>query len=289
MKTIKELLSNKSRVNLICGASNAMIAKLAENAGFDGVWLSSFEMHAWNRLPDASILNVADYADAINKISDRINIPILVDSDEGGPSAINTIRMAREYSKAGAWGMCIEDNPSPKRCSFYGMKKEMEEIPKMVGKIRAAIEKNNKEGFAVIARTESLIQGRGIDVAMERARAYTDAGCDGFLIHNKNKTPEQVIEFCNRYHKEGLTTPLVIVPTTYNQMTVEQMRDCGVSLAIYANYSVRATVSALERMFAEVVGNGTLSAGNQYAVPMTKIFDLIAVDELQENQKRYGS
>ncbi len=289
MKTIKELLSNKSRVNLICGASNAMIAKLAENAGFDGVWLSSFEMHAWNRLPDASILNVADYADAINKISDRINIPILVDSDEGGPSAINTIRMAREYSKAGAWGMCIEDNPSPKRCSFYGMKKEMEEIPKMVGKIRAAIEKNNKEGFAVIARTESLIQGRGIDVAMERARAYTDAGCDGFLIHNKNKTPEQVIEFCNRYHKEGLTAPLVIVPTTYNQMTVEQMRDCGVSLAIYANYSVRATVSALEKMFAEVVGNGTLSAGNQYAVPMTKIFDLIAVDELQENQKRYGS
>ena len=289
MKTIKELLNNKSRVNLICGASNAMIAKLAENAGFDGVWLSSFEMHAWNRLPDASILNVADYADAINKISDRINIPILVDSDEGGPSAINTIRMAREYSKAGAWGMCIEDNPSPKRCSFYGMKKEMEEIPKMVGKIQAAIEKNNKEGFAVIARTESLIQGRGIDTAMERARAYTDAGCDGFLIHNKNKTPEQVIEFCNRYHKEGLTTPLVIVPTTYNQMTVEQMRDCGVSLAIYANYSVRATVSVLERMFAEVVDSGTLSAGNQYAVPMTKIFDLIAVDELQENQKRYGS
>ena len=78
MKTIKELLNNKSRVNLICGASNAMIAKLAENAGFDGVWLSSFEMHAWNRLPDASILNVADYADAINKISDRINIPILL-------------------------------------------------------------------------------------------------------------------------------------------------------------------------------------------------------------------
>jgi len=289
MKNIKDLLNNKEEVNLICGASNAMIAKLAENAGFDGVWLSSFEMHAWNRLPDASILNVADYADAISKISDRIDIPILVDSDEGGPSAINTIRMAREYSKAGAWGMCIEDNPSPKRCSFYGMKKEMEEIPKMVGKIRAAIEKNNKEGFAVIARTESLIQGRGIDVAMERARAYTDAGCDGFLIHNKNKTPEQVIEFCDRYHKEGLTTPLVIVPTTYNQMTVEQMRDSGVSLAIYANYSVRATVSVLERMFADVVNNGTLSAGNQYAVPMTKIFDLIAVDELQENQERYGS
>ena len=141
MKTIKGLLQNKEKVSLVCGASNAMIAKLAENAGFDGVWLSSFEMHAWNRFPDASILNVADYADAISKIADRVSVPILVDSDEGGPSAINTIRMAREYSKAGAWGMCIEDNPSPKRCSFYGMKKELEKTSITVGKVKAAVEK----------------------------------------------------------------------------------------------------------------------------------------------------
>ena len=289
MKTIKELLEEKDNVSLICGASNALIAKLAENAGFDGIWLSSFEMHAWNRFPDASILNVADYSDAVNKIADRVNIPILVDADEGGPSAINTIRMAREYSKAGAWGMCIEDNPSPKRCSFYGMKKELEKTSTTVGKIRAAVEKNNKEGYAVIARTEALIQGRGIDVAMERAKAYTEAGCDGFLIHNKNKTPDEVLQFAERYHKEGLETPLVIVPTTYNQMTVGQMKDAGISLAIYANYSVRATVAVVEEMFNKIVDSGTLSAGNDYAVPMTKIFDLIAVDEMKENQANYGS
>lgn len=289
MKNIKDLLNNKEEVNLICGASNAMIAKLAENAGFDAVWLSSFEMHAWNRFPDASILNVADYADAISKIADRIEVPILVDADEGGPSAINTIRMAREYSKAGAWGMCIEDNPSPKRCSFYGMKKELEKTNTTVGKIKAALEKSNKEGFAVIARTEALIQGRGIDVAMERARAYTDAGCDGFLIHNKNKTPDEVQRFCDEYHAAGLTTPLVIVPTTYNQMTTQQMKDAGVSVAIYANYSVRAAVKVLEEMFGKMISGGTLSAGNDLVVPMTKIFDLIAVDEMKENQEKYGS
>ena len=115
MRTIKELLDDDSGVNIVCGAANAMIAKLAENAGFDGVWLSSFEMHAWDRLPDASILNTTDYATAVSKMCDRVDIPILVDSDEGGPSAVNTIRMAREYSKAGAWAMCIEDNTSPKR------------------------------------------------------------------------------------------------------------------------------------------------------------------------------
>jgi phosphoenolpyruvate phosphomutase len=289
MKTIKNLLNDTNNVNLICGASNAMIAKLAENAGFDGVWLSSFEMHAWNRFPDASILNVADYADAIGKIADRINVPILVDADEGGPSAINTIRMAREYSKAGAWGICIEDNPSPKRCSFYGMKKELEKTSVTVGKIKAALEKNNKDGFAVVARTEALIQGRGIDVAIERAKAYTYAGCDGFLIHNKNNTPDEVMRFCDRYYKENLTTPLVIVPTTYNQMTVDQMRNCGVSLAIYANYSIRATVKVLEKMFQSVIDSETLSAGNDFVVPMTTIFDLIAVDEMKENQKKYGS
>lgn len=289
MKNIKQLLEDKENVSLFCGASNALIAKLAENAGFDGVWLSSFEVHAWNRFPDASILNVADYSDAISKISDRIDIPILVDADEGGPSAINTIRMAREYSKAGAWGMCIEDNPSPKRCSFYGMKKELEKTKTTVGKIKAAVEKNNKEGYAVIARTEALIQGKGIDVAMERAKAYTDAGCDGFLIHNKNSTPDEVLRFAERYHRDGITTPLVIVPTTYNQITVQQMKDAGVSLAIYANYSVRATVNILQEMFTQIIDGGTLSAGNDKVVPMSTIFDLIAVDELKENQEKYGS
>jgi len=289
MKTIKDLLNNKEKLSVVCGASNAMIAKLAENAGFDGVWLSSFEMHAWNRLPDASILNVADYADAVSKMADRIDVPILVDADEGGPSSINTIRMSREYSKAGAWGMCIEDNPSPKRCSFYGMKKELEKPEIMVGKVRAAIEKNNREGFAVVARTEALIQGRGHEVALERARMYTDAGCDGFLIHNKNKTPDEVLKFAELYHAAGLTTPLVCVPTTYNQVTTQQLHDAGFSLAIYANYSVRATVRVLQQMFTEVIDGQSLSAGNKHVEPMSTIFDLIWVDELIENQKRYGS
>lgn len=288
MKTIKQLL-NQEELSIACGASNAMIAKLAENAGFDAVWLSSFEMHAWNRFPDASILNVADYSDAINKINDRIAIPILVDADEGGPSAINTIRMAREYSKSGAWGMCIEDNPSPKRCSFYGMKKTLEKPETMIGKLRAAVDKNNKEDFAVIARTESLIQGHGFDVALERARMYTDQGIDGFLIHNKNKTPDEVLKFAELYHAANLTTPLVCVPTTYNQVTKKQLEDAGFSMAIYANYSVRATVKVLEVMFEKMIQGGSLSAGNDEVVPMTKIFDLIAVEEMKENQKKYGS
>ena len=288
MKSIKDLL-NDSKIRTICGAPNALIAKIIENHGFDGIWISSFEMHAIHRLPDASILNSTDYSHTINKISDRINIPILVDGDEGGPSSINTIRSVREYIKAGASGICIEDNPSPKRCSFYGMKKELENPDIMAGKLLAAIEKKIDPNFAVIARTEALIQKHGINVAMERARIYNDVGIDGFLIHSKSNGIREISEFAKKYHKIGFQAPLICVPTKYNQVTLKELEDLGFSLVIYANYSIRAIVKVLNDMFSDIKYNGTLSAGNKYVVPMAKIFDLIWVDELKENQERYGS
>ena len=288
-KTIKELLNDKSKAHTVVGAANALISELVERTGFDGIWVSSFELHAWNLLPDANILNTADYFDTISKISDRTSLPILVDSDEGGPSAINTIRMTREYEKAGASAMCFEDNPSPKRCSFYGMKAQLEKPEIMVGKIRAAVEKRLDKDFSVIARTEAFIQKHGIDVAMERAHMYTEAGCDGFLIHSKSKEPNEIFEFAERYHREGIKTPLVCVPTTYNQVTLNQLEDAGFSLVIYANYSVRAAVMALQKVFEDIKNGNSLSAANEDVVPMDTIFDLIRVDKLKKAQSKYGS
>jgi len=289
MKTIKELLNDDSKTNIVIGANNAMIAEIALRAGYDGVWVSSFESHAWNLLPDANILNTADYFDTISKISDRISIPILVDADEGGPSSINTIRMVREYEKAGASAMCFEDNPSPKRCSFYGMKQSLETPEIMCGKIKAAVEKRLDKDFAIITRTESLIQGHGHDVAMERARMYNDAGCDAFLIHSKSKNPDEVLKFADMYHKAGLRAPLVCVPTTYNTVNINELNSAGFSLAIYANYSVRAAVKSIEDIFVKMKEGGSLSHANDDIVSMEDIFDLIRVDQLKENQERYGS
>ena len=213
----------------------------------------------------------------------------MVDADEGGPSSINTIRMVREYEKAGASAMCFEDNPSPKRCSFYGMKQSLEAPEIMCGKIRAAVEKRLNKDFAIITRTEALIQGHGHEVAMERARMYNDAGCDAFLIHSTSKTPDEVLKFADMYHKAGLRAPLVCVPTTYNTITVDELNNAGFSMAIYANYSVRAAVKAIEDIFVKMKEGGSLSAANGDVVEMEKIFDLIRVDQLKANQERYGS
>jgi len=289
MKTIKELLNDDSKTNIVIGANNAMIAEIAMRTGYDGIWVSSFESHAWNLLPDANILNTTDYFNTISKISDRIDIPILVDADEGGPSSINTIRMVREYEKAGASAMCFEDNPSPKRCSFYGMKMSLETPELMCGKIRAAVEKRLDENFAIVTRTEALIQGHGQEVAIERARMYNDSGCDAFLIHSKSKTPDEVLKFADAYHAAGLRAPLVCVPTTYNAITVDELNDAGFSLAIYANYSVRSAVKSITDIFQKMQDGGSLSAANDDIVSMEEIFDLIRVDQLKANQKRYGS
>src|SRR5436305_1111318 len=146
---MSELLGG-SRAAVLFGVHNALGAKIAEEAGADGVWISSFEVHAAARLPDADILGTQDYVGVIQQIVDRVTIPVLVDGNAGGGNAINTIRLVREYEKAGAGGMCIEDNPFPKRCSFYdGMQDQLEFESTFSGKIQASVEKRLEEdGFA---------------------------------------------------------------------------------------------------------------------------------------------
>src|SRR6266699_4924090 len=126
--TLRELIS-RPHASVLLGVHSALGAKIAEEAGADGLWISSFEVHTAARLPDADILGTQDYVNVIHQIVDRVQIPVLVDGDAGGGNAINTIRLVREYEKSGALGMCIEDNPFPKRCSFYdGMQDDLEPV-----------------------------------------------------------------------------------------------------------------------------------------------------------------
>ena len=194
---------------------------------------------------------------------------------------------AKIAEEAGASGMCIEDNPFPKRCSFYdGMQEDLELESTFCGKILAAIEKRVDEGFAVIARTEALIKDLGLDVALERTRAYAAAGAEGILIHHKGSDPRPVLEFADRWYRSE-TVPLVCVPTTYNTVTYRQLDDAGFRLVIFANYGVRSIAKALQGTFEAVMANRRLADGDEHVVPMEEVFRLIYVDELKENEARY--
>jgi phosphoenolpyruvate phosphomutase len=284
--TIKDLLERPGASTLF-GVHNALGAKIAEESGADGLWISSFEVHAAHRLPDADILGTEDYVHVIAQIVDRVQIPVLVDGNAGGGNAINTIRLVREYEKSGALGMCIEDNPFPKRCSFYdGMQDELEPTTTFQGKILAAIEKRTVDDFAIIARLEALNKGLGLDVAMERGKAYAAAGAEAILIHHKGSDPAPVFEFAERWYGEE-DVPLVCVPTTYNSVRFEDLENAGFKLVIFANYGIRSIVRSLRDTFATIMRDRRLADANDQVVTMDEVFDLIYLDELKENEARY--
>jgi len=166
------------------------------------------------------------------------------------------------------------------------MQEDLELESTFCGKILAAIEKRVDEGFAVIARTEALIKDLGLDVALERTRAYAAAGAEGILIHHKGSDPRPVLEFADRWYRSE-TVPLVCVPTTYNTVTYRQLDDAGFRLVIFANYGVRSIAKALQGTFEAVMANRRLADGDEHVVPMEEVFRLIYVDELKENEARY--
>lgn len=284
--TILELLKG-DHASVLMGVHNALGAKIAEEAGADGLWISSFEVHAAARLPDADILGAEDYVEVVSKIVDRVKIPVLVDGNAGGGNAINTIRLVREFEKVGASGICIEDNIYPKRCSFYdGMQQDLEKSSTFRGKIQASLEQRTDTGFAVIARTEALIKGLGMKVALERAKEYAAEGAEGILIHHKGKDSEPILEFAETWYQTE-TAPLVCVPTTYNTISYQALDDVGFKLIIFANYGIRAQVKALQETFGLLMHNKRLADANDHVVSMDEIFRIIYVEELRENEDRY--
>ncbi len=272
---------------MLLGVHNALGAKVAEESGADGLWISSFEVHAAARLPDADILGTQDYVNVLSAIVDRVEIPVLMDGNAGGGNAINTIRLVREYEKAGALGMCIEDNPFPKRCSFYsGMQDELELESTFCGKLDAALEKRKNPAFALIARTEALNKDLGLDIALARAKSYAATGVEGILIHDKSPNARNVLEFADAWYRTE-TTPLVCVPTTYNDVEYQELDSAGFRLIIFANYGIRSIVRALQETFGTVMAAKHLADANDQVVSMDEVFRIIYVDELRENEARF--
>jgi len=202
-------------------------------------------------------------------------------------NAINTIRLVREFEKAGALGMCIEDNVFPKPCSFYvGMQEQLEDERTFCGKILAALEKRVDPDFPIIARTEALVKGCGVDVAVERGKAYVATGADAVLFHDKAEDPTNVLKAADLWYRTE-TAPLVCVPTTYNTVPFSDLESAGYRLVIFANYGVRAIVKTLQDTFGAIMAQRRLADANDRVVSMDEVFRILYVDELRDNEARY--
>jgi len=186
-QNLVELLKSKPIVK-VCGAFDAMSAKLVEINGFDAVWAGSFAISATHAVPDASILTMTEFFNAASSMAEACKIPVIADCDTGYGGPSNVSHMVKKYESAGIAAICIEDKTFPKQNSLLeNGQNDLISEKEFVAKIIAAKEAKRDQNFMIIARIEALISGAGMTEALKRASAYEKAGADAILIHSKKK------------------------------------------------------------------------------------------------------
>ncbi len=258
------------------GSASGLAAILAEQAGFDAVWSSSFEVSAFRGLPDTSLLTMTQYLAASVEVNRACGLPVIADCDTGFGNALNVAHMIHEYEAAGIAGVCIEDKVFPKVNSFSARGQVLEETEEFAHRIAVAKAAQSTPDLVVIARTEALIAGRGVGEALRRADAYASAGADAVLVHSKASTPGEIQEFLGRWSG---AVPVVVVPTTYYDWPVDEMRQAGVALTIYANQALRASVSALRRTMTAIREAGCSATVEPEVASVKEIFEIQRLDD----------
>ena len=289
---LKELIDSKPIVK-ICGAFDAMSAKLVENAGFDAIWAGSFAISAINAVPDASILTMTEFFEAASKMVNACKIPVIADCDTGYGGPNNVRHLVKKYENAGIAGISIEDKIFPKQNSLLenGTHQLLSE-KEFVGKIIAANEAKQNKEFMIIARVEALIAGLGMDEAIRRARAYEKAGADAILIHSKKNTPNEVFEFVDSWKGN---IPIVVVPTNYNSVKIEELIQHKIKMTIYANQTLRASHASITKILDKMIKAENMKEVDKDISSMADIFELqemydlkIHDAELEEKYKKLG-
>lgn len=281
---LRKLMQEKEMVRIV-GAHNGMSAKLVEEAGFEGIWASGLEVSTAHAVPDANILTMTDYLEAAINMNDSVSIPIVVDADTGYGNSNNVIYMVKKFEAAGIAAVCIEDKMFPKVNSFIPGRQELAPIGEFVGKIMAAKNAQETKEFCVFARVEALIAGMGMQEALKRGRAYVNAGADGVFIHSKSKDTQEICSFIDQW---DMNCPLIVCPTTYPGLTVEEAKkNKKVKVYIFANQGIRAAVKAMEQTFSILEKTGDIRKVTEGIASMQKIFQLQGMPEMQENEKKY--
>ena len=275
---LREVLA-RGRLVRAAGAHTALGASLVEEAGFDAVWASSFEISAARCLPDASLLTMTDYLQAAIQMQEACRIPVVADVDTGFGGNMNVAHMVREYERGGISAVCMEDKVFPKMNSFVETEHSLLDAEAFCRKIEVAKSVQQGSDFHVIARTEAMIDGLGVDEALDRCGRYADAGADSVLVHSKAATNCEILAFLAEWKRP---VPVVIVPTTYPDWPAEEAHRAGVSVIIYANQSLRATVQSVRETLETICEEGTSVPVEDKIASVSEIFELQHLNDWRE-------
>jgi phosphoenolpyruvate phosphomutase len=284
MKSLKELIYSKKPVRIL-EAHNGLTGLIVEKTKvekegrikeFDGMWISSLCDSTAKGKPDIELVDLTSRLNTINDILEVTTKPIIVDGDTGGQIE-HFVYTVKTLERLGVSAIIIEDKTGLKKNSLFGtaVVQTQDTIEHFSDKIRAGREARVTSDFMIISRIESLIAGAGMENAIERAKAYIEAGTDGIMIHSKEKNGEEIIEFCRRYNGFENKVPLIVVPTSYNFMKEDELIELGVSVVIYANHLIRSAYPAMVNTAKSILENGRSKEASINCMPIKEILTLI--------------
>ena len=250
MGRLRRLIDAKPVVKIL-ETHNALSGLIAQNATelledgtvvtFDGMWSSSLTDSTSKGKPDIEAVDTTARLMTINEIFEVTTKPMIYDADTGG-KAEHFEFTVRSLERTGVSAVIIEDKTGLKKNSLFGndVAQTQDTIENFCLKIKMGKSAQISKEFMIIARIESLILEAGMDDALKRAFAYVDARADGVMIHSRLKDPAEIIEFVTKFREKDSSTPIVVVPTSFNSVTTDEFATMGVNVVIYANHMLRA-------------------------------------------------
>lgn len=284
MRKLKELIYSKKPVRILeahNGLTGLIVEKTkVENEGkikeFDGMWISSLCDSTAKGKPDIEVVDLTSRLNTINEILEVTTKPIIVDGDTGGQIE-HFVYTVKTLERLGVSAIIIEDKIGLKKNSLFGTEVEQtqDSIEHFSEKIRAGREARVTSDFMIISRIESLIAKAGMEDALNRAKAYIEAGTDGIMIHSKEKDGNEIVEFCKQYNEFEKKVPLIVVPTSYNFMKEDELIELGISVIIYANHLIRSAYPAMVNTAKSILENERSKEASENCMAIKEILTLI--------------
>ena len=243
---------------------------------FDAMWVSSLCDSTAKGKPDIELVDMTSRFRTIEDVMEVTTKPIIFDADSGG-FAEHFVYTVRSLERMGVSAVIIEDKIGLKKNSLFGTEvtQTQDTIEGFCEKLKAGKKVQLTDAFMIIARIESLILDQGMDDALKRAFAYVEAGADGIMIHSRKKEPDEILEFCDKFRKKIADIPIVVVPTTYNTITEQELKEHGVNVVIYANQLTRSAFPAMENTAKEILIHHRAKEVDDRLMPIKDIINLI--------------
>ena len=247
---------------------------------FDAMWVSSLCDSTAKGKPDIELVDMTSRFRTIDDIMEVTTKPIIFDGDTGGLTE-HFVYTVRSLERMGVSMIIIEDKTGLKKNSLFGTEvvQTQDSIENFSAKIRAGKKAQRTKEFMICARIESLILEQGMEDALARAFAFAEAGADAIMIHSRKKNPSEINEFIEKFRVEDKTTPIVLVPTSFNSVTEEEWKERGANIIIYANQLMRAEVPAMQKAAEIILQNHRAQECDAMLMPFKDIIRLIPTEE----------